>query len=437
MSSAELAEAILVARGSVRDEPDRTKLATALARAAVEVERTLSEPRFIVRRDKGRILIATSQELATYAGKLGDEADKLADEDPLVPPARTILRLREVSIPSGARTLTDARIVRLAAAASHHAVVSSRQELYPRGMSSKRALKLSQGALYGVPFLTVAQIHERVASRYPEAESLPQRPELDDLLKLAGFEFQWDAVVRKGGCYVSRFRDSVSITSGSESLSRLATSATAPSATEITPEIADARQLEEKLERAVKEGSFIALMVSPKSYEMAIHNLSRFPVEIVDLEGVFISAMRDACEAAKPKVSWDLVVKTDAKPNEGDWDRLLLLVGRAMPQVEAAILEYRTTNGNGKTVLLTYAGMLARYEKMSLFETLREEVGKRDGLHGVWILVPGDDLPLMDGKAIPLIGSGQCTRIPTSWLKNEHRTSGLQGKEGNTTSMSS
>ena len=364
MSSAELAEAILVARGSVRDEPDRTKLATALARAAVEVERTLSDPRFIVRRDKGRILIATSQECATYAGKLGDEADKLADEDPLVPPARAIQRLREVAVPTEMGGLPDTRIVRLAAAASHHAVVSSRQELYPRGMAAERALKLSQGALYGVPFLTVAQIHERVASRYPEAESLPQRPELDALLKSAGFEFQWDATAREGGCYVSRFRDSVSITSGSDSLSRFATSGTAPSAAETTPEIADARQLEEKLERAVREGSFIALMVSPKSYEMAIRNLSRFPIELVDLEGVFISALTDVAEQAK--VNWDLVLKTDSKPHEGDWDKLMLLVNRAMPMVEAEILKSRSSNGHGKTVLLTYAGMLARYEKMSL-----------------------------------------------------------------------
>ena len=108
----------------------------------------MAEPRFLLRRDHGRILVALTQELAGYAGRLGDEADKLADEDPLVPPARAIQRLRDIPLPTGAAVLSDSRLVRLSAAASLHATVSSRQELYPRGMEAPRALKLSQGAPY-------------------------------------------------------------------------------------------------------------------------------------------------------------------------------------------------------------------------------------------------------------------------------------------------
>ena len=47
----ELAEALVVARGSVEDEPRRTALARAVVRAAVEVERSMREPRFHVRRE--------------------------------------------------------------------------------------------------------------------------------------------------------------------------------------------------------------------------------------------------------------------------------------------------------------------------------------------------------------------------------------------------
>lgn len=88
MSAAELTEAVLVARGSMQDEPQRTTLARAVVRACVEVERTMTEPRLLVRRDHGQVFVALSQELASYASRLGNEADKLADEDPLVPPAR-------------------------------------------------------------------------------------------------------------------------------------------------------------------------------------------------------------------------------------------------------------------------------------------------------------------------------------------------------------
>ena len=166
------------------------------------------------------MLVALCQELADYASRLGDEADILADEDPLVPPARVIQRLRDIPLPTGAAELTDSRLVRLAAVASQHAAVSSRQELYPRGMDAARALKLSQGALYGVRSLTVEQIRERVSSRYPEAAPLPERPALDDLLRAAGFDFRWDAVAEAAGRYVSRAREVGSISSGSESISR-------------------------------------------------------------------------------------------------------------------------------------------------------------------------------------------------------------------------
>ena len=59
----------------------------------------------------------------------------------------------------------------------------------------------------------------------------------------------------------------VSVTSVSESDSRLATASGPFSPGEITPEIADARQFEERLERGLKDGAFLALLVTPKNYQ--------------------------------------------------------------------------------------------------------------------------------------------------------------------------
>ena len=67
-------------------------------------------------------------------------------------------------------------------------------------------------------------------------------------------------------------------------------------------------------------------------------------------------------------------------------------------------------------MLLVYTGLLARYDQMALLERLRDKVGRRDGIPGVWLLIPGDQQAMMDGKAIPLIGPGQRTRVPLSWL---------------------
>ena len=41
--------------------------------------------------------------------------------------------------------------------------------------------------------------------------------------------------------------------------------------------------------------------------------------------------------AERAKVNWELVLKTDATPYQGDWDKLMLLVGRALPLVEETL----------------------------------------------------------------------------------------------------
>ena len=75
-------------------------------------------------------------------------------------------------------------------------------------------------------------------------------------------------------------------------------------------------------------------------------------------------------------------------------------------------------------MLLVYAGLLARYEQMDLLERLRDKIGRRDGIPGLWLLVPGDHQALMDGKAVPVLSPGQRARIPESWLENKHRANG-------------
>jgi serine/threonine protein kinase len=66
MTMPEAVEAVLVARGSSQEGPRRTQLATAVVRAAIEVERSMSEPRLVVRRDGDCILVARDPTLAIY-----------------------------------------------------------------------------------------------------------------------------------------------------------------------------------------------------------------------------------------------------------------------------------------------------------------------------------------------------------------------------------
>ena len=146
--------------------------------------------------------------------RLGRTADRLAGADPLPSPARVIEALQAVAVPAGATPPTPKRLPVLAAAVSRGAALSSRLELYPRGMAADRVLKLALGALAGARTLTPDEICRRVAGRYPEAAPLPDRPALDTLLRDAGSELVWKTAARGGrGAYESPFRAFVTVSS--------------------------------------------------------------------------------------------------------------------------------------------------------------------------------------------------------------------------------
>jgi hypothetical protein len=398
MAAAELTDAILIARGSIYDEPQRSRLATAILRAAILTEQGTKSPQFQVYERENRFLLAPNEAFADYGFQLGDWADELAQADPLLSPQRVQAQLREVAPPPGFEPLTDDRLMRLAAAASCQAAVSSRLELYPRGMDAKRAVILSQGALYGLTTLTLEQIRDRVASRYPDAQPLPPRPRLDGLLAATSLALNWNALK---GCYENSSRAS-SLSSSAYSLSRLPGPWPEEAAVSLPA-------WEQRLERSLKAGAYQVLMVKPRLYERAYQQLtSRFGVALVDLEGIFIESLRTVVQQAG--ANWQLVVETDAHPHQGDWDKLMVLVQRVMPLVEAQLRNI------DRPMLMIYPGLLARYHQMTLFDRLRQAIAKPQGIQGLWVLVPGDREALIDGKAVPVLSAAEKMRIPEAWL---------------------
>ncbi len=100
----------------------------------------------------------------------------------------------------GCQPFSNDRLIKLAAAMSTEAAVSSRQELYPRNMEALRALRLGIGALSGLGLgeknegFTIVQVHNRVSSRYPAAMPLPTDPrELELMLQKVGIDVRWEA----------------------------------------------------------------------------------------------------------------------------------------------------------------------------------------------------------------------------------------------------
>jgi len=418
MTAVELREALLLLRGSTREGAQRARVGTGAVRAACEVERSLASARWVVRRAGDVVLVARSEALADWAERLGREADRLAATDPLPSPARVVEALQATAPPPGVAPVAPTRLVRLAAAASDTAAVSSRLELYPRGMSAERAIKLAHGALL-VPELTEQQIRERVIVRYPEAGGLPRRPELDGLLATTGLPFAWVAEAGVGrGAYVLRRPEPLS-SSGTPPIERLPTVHHPP--LDASPEVAACRQLEERLQRSAGAGGFLVLTAETRRLRDAERELARrFAVEVRSLEAELIRRMRE--EAARSNVTWDVVLRADAVPADAMDLRLLVLVDRALGALESAL-------PTDATLLLTNSGLLGRYDRIGFFQRLRDRIDLRGDptrprLHGVWVLVPTDDpaaLPAIDGRAIPVIGPGEWAHVTEAWLENRHR----------------
>ena len=382
----------------------------ALLRAAVEVERTRVNSRFVVQPVGKRVLVAIDKGWATYGRSLGEQADTLAQSDPLVSPERAVQALQEIDPPAEALPLTDRRLLQLAAAASQGAALSSRQELYPKGMDAERALRLSQGALYGAGSLTVQQVKDPLVGDIRRRRHCRSDLKLDRLLQQFMPTLMWD---RASGCYVNQAQAHLSIKS-TTTFARTPTGLSATVGRELTPVEADTRLLEERLTRGIKDGAFLALLVNPKRYQVARKEIAaRFAVQVADYEALFLAALQQV--ASKAGVNWDLVLQTDAVPGGNDWDKLMLLVGRAMPLVEAELLRAK------QTILLIYPGLLARYEQMTLLERLREKVGRAEGIPGLWVLLPNGQQAMIDGKAVPLLSPGQRAKITDDWLANRHR----------------
>ena len=428
MTVDELSAAVLAARGSAADEPARFRLAAAVAYAAVETEMLREGARYtLYRGQQGAFVVATANlanyymaapaARAHYAESLGAKADELAKVDPLLTPTRVVEELQAVSPAENDAMLTPDRILRLAVAAARTAALSSRLELYPRGMEAARAVKLAAGSLVGPKALTVQQIQQRIASRYPHAEAIPGRPRLDDLLRDAGIDLDWDDAAFDGqGGY--RHRSIVPEPSPTGStLTRLST-ASQPGVPP-SPEAEAAFALEERLSRAVQERRFLILTVAPRYLLRAEAEIvRRFPVVRTSLEALLIQEMKSTAAALGAK--WEVVVKADAAaPESTDWRRLQTLIRQAMPAVE------RTLFSADRPVLLVYPGLLARYDQLPVFEKLRDACAQASDAPGFIILMPSDEqrqMPVLDGKPIPVILASEWARIPEAWLENIHRS---------------
>lgn len=432
LPGAEIVDALLTRRGSMATGAERLTRARAVLRAAIESESARSGNRFIWRRlhDGQAAVVALSSDvhdaeaLADYAASLGAEADRLVESDP--PPSidHAIDRLRSVATPVGL-TLPEFRLTRLAAAASTNAAVSSRNEIYPRGLSPEAAVRLARAALLGSGTLSEHDVQQRVRTRFPEASPLPSRPELDELLSsVLGLEWIDDAVTPGGMRLPSGF--GVRQLSGSQS-TRFGMSGdrqqTATPGEILDQDVNDAQMLDERLRRHAGAGGYLVATVAPSLQERAIELLSRYEPDVIDVDRWMITAIKQ--HATERGIDWErAIMAADAAGPDGErWGRLLGVVRDALAPAWEALLS------DHDHVLFTHPGLLSRYDLMGSLDLVRDELRTRASsprLRTLWVLVAASDPvapPVVQGRAVPIIGPAEHVVLSDPWLRNVHRVS--------------
>ena len=141
------------------------------------------------------------------------------------------------------------------------------------------------------------------------------------------------------------------------------------------------------------------------------------------IEALVIAQMKALAEQAG--ASWEVVLRADSTDHGSrDWRNLVTLVRRAIPAVEQRLLE------SEKTVLVTYAGLLARYDQLDMLDRLRDATERQEGTPGFLVLLPADqqtNMPVIDGTPLPVVLASQWARLTDAWIANEHRGASRTG----------
>lgn len=404
----------------------RTRRVGAVIQAAVESEITKAAARYVWHRGSTTTLIVATEQLgaafkasalerADYAQQLGKAASQMAKEDPLPTQRRVDETLAAILAPEDDQPLTADRRLRLAVAMAPDVALSSRLELYPRGLAAERALRLGAGALLGPKRLTDKQIQSRIQSRFNYAQPLPDRPALDPLLSQAEIPLLWhEAADGIPAGYAPPLRNS-GLTHHASTLKRLTTLTAGME--QHGPEAMAARQFEQAMVRAIRDGRVLIVTHATQHLLRASRELARrFDLMPINIDALLISEMRSAAQLAS--ADWGIVLKADrAARDSTDWRRLQALIARAVPKVRQRLLD------DVRPLLIENIGLLVRYGHLGLIQSLRDAALQGPKPPRV-ILVPGDGertAPLLDGAALPIITPADFAALPRAWWENLHR----------------
>jgi len=404
------------------------RAANAVVRAALYTESAQDTERWDVRRRDQFAVVAAeaaagddasgprlaSSQLADYALGLARATDQAVSDSGVVDRQRLAAVLQQVPRPAGMGPIADSHLVELATDISADTAVNARLEVYRAGMPANQALQASRRAFVASDEMQADEIIERVRNRFPEADRLPGRPELDDLLTNAGIGLRWSdesfRYVRPkpadtGSLTGTQVRRSLTGIPGSRPVSAI--------------DLDEAEEFERTVNGWIGDGGVRVLVTLPRRLAHASAELERLDVTPIDFDELLLDRLLAATANGKP--SWEVITRADAGgPTGREWHKLQQLLDR-----EFEILADELFAQPG-TVVLHSVGLLARYDRVNQIAEWRERLHARTcELQGLWLLIPGTQdtaAPMIGSQAVPILGPGEWSQIPKTWIENRHRS---------------
>ena len=431
--SSEIARTLLGERGSLLEGHERMNQASAVTRAAVETELATDNPRLVRLRhgraesggDRPSTFVATRAELLDLVPELGRCADELADRDTVPSSTRIVRRLLDVVEQAGFSGLASHRLLSIAAAASERAAVSSQDEIYPVGMSARRALNLCSNLLLRREPLTEQGVVDAVRDRYPDAEPLPPRPRLDDVLDGADVDLVWKRDEADGeGRFVSRHRSR----SGRLAITR-STRGSWPSSGHTARPVPEQQARFDEFHSLVdfksRDGGFFTLTVEPRMAADAATQLAAdLDLEILSIDAVVVDVLKERADARN--VVWDMLLEADAPEAPAGARQNMMRFLKGEDLVDRV---YRRICDAGDRLLLTDPGLLGRWDDMAQTMDVLQRLRGRNNDGGpsiCWLVVPASSAqtqsrPRIAGVAVP-VDKGDYTRIPAALIRDNKLT---------------
>jgi serine/threonine protein kinase len=400
-----LAEAVARACGAPSsDALDATTRAqaTALVEIARMTDDTLAEAVL-----HGARWIATDRVLLDAARALGAEADALAARDVVPSADEARSRLAPVVERCDLARLGVEQLLPLAASASARAACSARLELYPRGMSAERALRLCAG-VFTERVYDEARLRHVVASRYREALSLPERPALDAMVT-AVLEFRYDdalAVYRRPPAVEAPSSLTHAPAVAKPAVTRPAQRLATPRAVRFDDTAA--RDFDDRLRVAAERRMFRVVNAAPVDAPAIAQAIGRrLDVPVARLDKLLWQTLRELAE--RDGVDWSVIIDADRQgPTGDDWGTLRDMVREAAEQVLS------TWKSERRAIVLRDLGLAARFGLREFIDGVAA-LSRRDDGPAVFLVLArlgADGEAPIDGGALPALSLPNPTAAP-------------------------